>query len=591
MLIVNYCRLEGAQQLPREAFELDPKLRRQLEGEMQKKVSCVCCLLFICILQIDEVRAELAWLSEKHTIALKKLKSKVLCRAHITSCRCIVQFLDNLIVEHITLRSFRTGTSVSCYRTPKLPEFLQQAIKAVHRAISAEEAQRKEGQQAQTQARTQDAKDGDNKAAAAAVAVDKESPGKATRRIKEGKGSPHRPTGVSEADMRKRARTERQKQLSKLLASKPDENIDDPAVRCLLLLGSVVLCHSQRWRVQDVARVAWAKANMGDYKLKSSDSYVVPEQQRVNVERKRRQIVLLQESVHFIKMGLNERFLAMRDLKKRITTNVKKDNARLSELNKKLGKPQELYEPALDPAEWPELRSQFSREDLAAFQRAKEREQRLKMHKGKLFDANMEEEAVTWRCVGFDVVFQLDATDGKEAPAQPAAEATPAPTTAPAPAATAAAPSKEEEEDMTDKFDRGPAAAKARAEREEREKAEKALAASAGKSDMEKAEELIAKKVMEHERQTLIDKIDLAIFSFDHAVAKLRREKFKLDADLKMTDLKVLTLYQELNLLKEFEEEENKVCCLLICDIDSLPFLAAVCQARHSETAKGASPR
>ena len=35
---------------------------------------------------------------------------------------------------------------------------------------------------------------------------------------------------------------------------------------------------------------------MGDYKLKSDPKYVVPEHQRVNAERKRRQMVLLQVS-------------------------------------------------------------------------------------------------------------------------------------------------------------------------------------------------------------------------------------------------------------------------------------------------------
>lgn len=50
--------------------------------------------------------------------------------------------------------------------------------------------------------------------------------------------------------------------------------------------------------------------------------------------------------------------------------------------------------------------------------------------------------------------------------------------------------------------------------------------------------QLIERKILEHERQTLLDKIAYAVESFDRAVARLRREKFKLDADLKTTDLK-----------------------------------------------------
>jgi len=77
------------------------------------------------------------------------------------------------------------------------------------------------------------------------------------------------------------------------------------------------------------------------------------------------------------------------------------------------------------------------------------------------------------------------------------------------------------------------------------------------KSELEQAEEVVVKQLLQHERKTLMEKIDFAVWTFDQALSKLRREKFKLDTDLKTTDLKILTLYQELNLLKDFEETEN----------------------------------
>jgi hypothetical protein len=67
-----------------------------------------------------------------------------------------------------------------------------------------------------------------------------------------------RPTGVSEAELRKKARMERQKLLTTLKATKPEKNIDDPA---------------------DIAALQYAEKNMGDYKLKSDEKYVVPEHQ------------------------------------------------------------------------------------------------------------------------------------------------------------------------------------------------------------------------------------------------------------------------------------------------------------------------
>jgi chromosome segregation ATPase len=78
-----------------------------------------------------------------------------------------------------------------------------------------------------------------------------------------------------------------------------------------------------------------------------------------------------------------------------------------------------------------------------------------------------------------------------------------------------------------------------------------------GLSSMESTDLSIQRKLAEHERSSLLERMSFALWSFDGAVRKLRREKFKLDADLKSTDLKILTLYQELHLLKAFEEKEN----------------------------------
>jgi len=46
--------------------------------------------------------------------------------------------------------------------------------------------------------------------------------------------------------------------------------------------------------------------------------------QRVNAEKKRREMVLLQESVHFVKAAYNERFLALREAKRRLIDAINK---------------------------------------------------------------------------------------------------------------------------------------------------------------------------------------------------------------------------------------------------------------------------
>merc|ERR1712228_747096 len=52
------------------------------------------------------------------------------------------------------------------------------------------------------------------------------------------------------------------------------------------------------------------------------------------------------------------------------------------------------------------------------------------------------------------------------------------------------------------------------------------------------------------------ERMNSTIFTFDAAVSELREEGHKLMNDLKLTDLKFLTLLKELELLSSFEETE-----------------------------------
>ena len=105
----------------------------------------------------------------------------------------------------------------------------------------------------------------------------------------------------SKAQERMLRRQARAKEWAEFNAKRPDEKYEDPA---------------------DVSAIQWAENNMGDFSLKTDDDYVVPEAQRVNAQKKRRQLVLLDESIHAIKMGFNERFMALRDLKRRMLTSI-----------------------------------------------------------------------------------------------------------------------------------------------------------------------------------------------------------------------------------------------------------------------------
>ena len=63
-------------------------------------------------------------------------------------------------------------------------------------------------------------------------------------------------------------RAQRKQKIETMLGKKPSQNAEDP---------------------KDLADIESAKNNMGDYKLKTDKNYVVPEDQRVNAEKKRRE--------------------------------------------------------------------------------------------------------------------------------------------------------------------------------------------------------------------------------------------------------------------------------------------------------------
>lgn len=65
-------------------------------------------------------------------------------------------------------------------------------------------------------------------------------------------------------------------QWEELYRSKPDENYEDP---------------------EDVTAIKHAQMTVGDFKLKTAHDYVVPENERINAEKKRAQLFDLQEEV------------------------------------------------------------------------------------------------------------------------------------------------------------------------------------------------------------------------------------------------------------------------------------------------------
>jgi len=326
--------------------------------------------------------------------------------------------------------------------------------------------------------------------------VNKENDGSKTNKAK----SPSKQfAAISASKQKKMVREKLKNALEEAQQQKPDENADDP---------------------RDIEAINYAQKNIGDYKLKSDPDYIVPEDEHVNASQKRKQMILLLESINYIKMGLNERVLALRDLKKRIVENIANDTERLNSINKELFKfdrnvdPEciEIVPPTLNlEKEWPQQRYQYTQQELYEFE--------------KILEQEAEERAGNANAFGGG-----GGTGGNSS-----------------------AGSKDI--DRNNNSDNSVLSGGNRNNNNKTSTYEERLA-EIEISELEEAHLKIRRKELQYEKKVLLDKINSTISTFDSAVGELREEKYKLMNDLKLTDLKFLTLLQELAVLSNFEDRE-----------------------------------
>jgi len=459
-----------------------------------------------------QLRREMAWNSEKIQIGLSKLE-----RA----------FLKTVTVENIEVSSFRSKHSVSTFRTPLLPDWVQRDISKVHQIINAESEKArqmaggtgKSGSQLTTLddsstfhlGRDRDAKGNTLGDTATTLTTNQMSSssmlttGTSVAKLKKddsasdadrsgggGAEASAEHCTASASAQKKMVREKLKSSLEQLQMEKPDENTDDP---------------------RDLEAIKMAALHIGDYKLKSASNYVVPEDEHVNASQKRKQMVLLLESVNYIKMGLNERVLALRDLKKRIVENVRNDTTRLNEINALLRSEHSTDEhsdvadiepPTIDVLkEWPQERYTVKPEELREFEAVLEAEREAQSGSANAFGGG----AAKTKKASSAAVSAMKAVAASEL------------------------------------------------RKSESASYQKRLGAVV-LSDLERKQLATRDKRLRYEKRVLLDKISSTITSFDAAVGELREEKYKLLNDLKLTELKLLTLLKELSVLSKFEERE-----------------------------------
>lgn len=258
--------------------------------------------------KIEETKKEVAWGIEFETVKLNKLKNK---------------FYDVLEFEKFTVKAIKSDNYVTTFRVKKMSEFLQQNIESFKLMLENEiigkdnEEDEEFNDEDEEKENKQDNEKVKEKEKAAALAAKQKAAQQAALDAKKTEGEKKR-------EQRKLEREERKRKIEQLEKKEAMHSGEDP---------------EERKAIEE----AWA--TFGDYKLKTAEDYQVPENQRVNFSKKRQQMVLLEGSIHKLKVDFNQKIQELKVRKKEIVDTVISINQRITTINTELGIKEDLIVP------------------------------------------------------------------------------------------------------------------------------------------------------------------------------------------------------------------------------------------------------
>ncbi|XP_073525464.1 cilia- and flagella-associated protein 44-like [Phyllobates terribilis] len=273
--------------------------------------------------------------------------------------------------------------------------------------------------------------------------------------------------------------------------TKPSEDYEDPA---------------------DVLAIKNAKENMGDFKLKTAKDYTVPEHLRINAERKRNELALLEGMIHEHKSSMNRSIMKLRDLKIETIENMESLVQEVRFVQESLDPSKHLLIPripSLLPDETPEKKFQYDSETL------------------RRFHLEQETQVQAWPAVGEGGFGGFGSFEGKQPTAAKQSELRSRPSTTSTMRSHRVASSQRGHVQSTEL------------------------------SDLEK--EAVQREEIRNVyiQENLIKQVIKMAIDFDAELRIVRHKKMQLDVQMKMADLRHITLFEELLLLKDFEKRED----------------------------------
>ncbi|KAM6447444.1 cilia- and flagella-associated protein 44 isoform 1-T1 [Liasis olivaceus] len=463
-------------QLPREQFEMDHRIRAELDRKTAKTIRLVM--------------KELAWEQEKYRIGLRKVQER---------------FRGNLEYDTIVVCAMRSTHRISTYRLLAISESFYRARRRSQmwkKRTGKHDWKGKEGEQ-----RKESQRDLRTIFATQATITEEEPE---TERMKK-KTHPHTAASrivenrmeklrkiIEKADRAKAKIQQRKKEWDELFKSKPSDNYEDP---------------------QDVANIKEAQENMGDFKLKTATNYKIPEHMRMNADKKTSQLQALEVAIHEKKVTMNKWIVSLRDLKVAIIEEIQCVVQELKAIQSSLDPSKHLPippVPQLLPEETPEKHFQYDRDMLLKFKQEAEDQEKLK--KSMSLIRSVESANIGGFGGGFLHVSSTKEIDtGRALSLKPGRS----------PSGITVVSHKIFEIERVEPTD----------------------------LELEITQREEIRNV--HLQETLIKRIDELMITFDAELRLLRHQKLKLDIVMKTADLRHVTWFEELLLLKNFEKHED----------------------------------
>ncbi|CAD8122108.1 unnamed protein product [Paramecium sonneborni] len=422
---------EDASKLTEDELCVDPEYKQMLLDRVAEDV--------------EETRLELEWDRTLAKMKAEKLKAYM---------------IDELEIDKFMVKGFRNQASVQTFKVKKLSNFLIEQLKETYRLI--EEERKNQENQPQIENKTQEKIQVQSQVKITAVDM-KEEQQKAT--VQQLDPDQKVPQAKLERE-RLRQEEERIKKEQELLEKSKPIELAKP---------------------ENAPDIQEAIKQYGDYKLKSSPNYEVPDNQRMNVSKKRKHMYMLEEFIYNTKLKFNQQLLNLKKRKGNLIDKIKKYNQQIKKINEQLGKQEQLFQPDIDKElEDPHSFMEISDEQINEFISKLQQQQQKKDEQKRI------------------------------APAQI---------------------SKPAEQNQI--------------------KTRKGIRVQ--QSTLEEEMKTIQDMVLNAEKQRMIEEMQEEINQFDKDVVKCQNEKNVLESDMLIAQMKLVTYYQELIILEDMEDFDNKL--------------------------------